>query len=155
APISGTFTIESQIAGLAASTNLNGQVMEVGSFYPNAVSQLSLNIREQHFDFARTRPPGSLGANESYVSVIDLPMPSNDPTTNYDSYNFNVRLGDGIFEDPFNALTVSFTMVRSEHYLNAIHSRDMVDNLVYSTNWSTFFSIFDQASGRSYQIYAP
>jgi hypothetical protein len=72
-----------------------------------------------------------------------------------DGYDLFVNLGTGLFDGPFSHLSTSFTMSWTERDLSVITSTDMVENLVFTPSWHTFFSIYDRALGSQYQIHAP
>lgn len=154
-PVFGTFTIESDTRGRPTFTNVNGVLFEIGSSYTNPVTQLNLNIRDQQFAFSSTLPPGSCCTLESDVNIRDLPLQNSIPTTGPDSMNFTVLLGTGIFDGPYSHLEVRFSMRRFEQDLSVISSRDMVENLVYATSWTSFFTIYDPVLRSSYQLHAP
>src|SRR5687768_3918377 len=96
APVSGSFTIETDTLGRPGYTYLNGVLTETVSVYDNPVTQLSLSIGDQRFDFFRSLQPNTW-PNESSIVVLDLPAPSYDPTTNYDAYDMDVAFGPGVF----------------------------------------------------------
>jgi PEP-CTERM motif len=146
APIIGSFTIETDIAGLTASTFLNGALTPVGLFYPDAIQSFSLDIREESFQ----SPTGS----SSYAVVTDLPFPSNNAATNYDGMSLRASFGSGIFGASFESYTASVSMSRTENDLSVITSTAMLENLLLPGEWNLFFSINDEASDANYQLFA-
>jgi hypothetical protein len=154
AQISGSFTIESEVVGLPSSRFLNGVLTEAGSFYRNPVTHLSLNIGDQSFEFLPTASPGAASPLQSFIHVADLPVPSNDPTTNYDGVDIDVLFGSGVLAGPFSHLEVSLSLVWTERDLSLISSRDMVENLVFSPDWHAFFSLYDRQLQSQYQIHS-
>jgi hypothetical protein len=155
APITGSFTVDTDTVGYSSYRYLNGVLTESGTGYFNAVRELSLGIGDQQFSFLASAPAGSYPPAQSFVAVADLPVPSNDPTTNYDGVDINVNLGSGVFSGAYSHLSASFSLIRTEHDLSVISSRDMLSNLTPSQNWSAFFTIYDTAvPNRNYQIWA-
>jgi hypothetical protein len=157
AQISGSFTIETDTVGWTSSLYIDGAWREAGNYYHNPVTQLDLQVGDQSFDFVSSRPttgPGP-GITESGISVIDLPFVPSDPMDRRDGYNLSVNLGTGLLDAPFSHLSTSFSMSWTERDLSLITSTDMVENLVFTPTWHTFFSIYDRALGSQYQIHAP
>jgi hypothetical protein len=155
-PISGAFTIETDTLGTPAYIYQDGGLLESGAFYLNPVTELAFNIGDQQFNFATSSPPAGSNIRESTISVIDRPVPSTNPLTNYDSYNFAVYFGPGVFSGPYSHLSASLSLVRMERDLSLISSGDLLANLEPSENWDLFFTILDSASpSQNYQIHAP
>jgi hypothetical protein len=153
--ISGSFTIDTDVVPLTGSQYIDGVLVPTGNWYRNPITQMSLDVGDQHFDFVSVRPSAGSTIRESSIIVSDLPYPSSNPMNNRDGLDLNVNFGTELLPGAFSHLATSFSMVRSERDLSAITSRDMVENLVFTPNWSTFFSLHDGATGSYYQIHAP
>lgn len=156
ASVSGSFTIETDTLGTPVYSRRDGVYIEDGTYYSNPVTQLAFSIGDQQFSFITSRPPVGSRIVESGVTVIDLPAPDDDPTTNYDSYGFDIYFGPGLFSGPYSQLSASLSLVRMERDLSLISSRDILANLAPSENWDAFLTLYDEADlSRNYQIHAP
>jgi hypothetical protein len=153
--MSGTFTIESDVLGRPGYMNLNGVMTETMSLYDNPVTAMTLNVGGHQLSFQRTAAPGSTTPTESLAYVVDLPTPSNNPYTNYDAYSLSLNLGTGGLDDPYAGLRSDFSLYFSTSDPGLITNRELVENLVFSPDWTASFRLSDPTTQRSFQLYAP
>jgi hypothetical protein len=154
APISGSFTLETDVLASPTFSNIGGVFTESGLSYRNPVRHWSLDIREQHFEFGGTLPDGPPGLVQNSVNVTDLPLAGELPPSGVDGVTMTLPLGTGVFDDPFDHLRVSFTLSRFEQDLSVITSRDMIENLVFAPNWNMRLGFLDPTLGTGYQLTA-
>ncbi|MFC4310737.1 PEP-CTERM sorting domain-containing protein [Steroidobacter flavus] len=148
--ISGSFTIESDTPATPFSIDHNGSWLTLLGSYDNPVTQADFTVAGQQFSFDSSRADAySLG------TVIDLPSPATDPTLNYDWIGVDINLGAGLFSGEYSHLVTTLSLSRTERDPGIIASTDLLGNLMPSTNWSVFFTIYDPGSFDWYQIHAP
>lgn len=150
-PITGSFTIESDTPATPFQIEHNGSWVTFNGSYDGAVTQADFTVAGEQFSFDGSRPD-----SYSYATVIDLPSPATDPTSNWDWIGVDINLGAGVLPGEYSNLVTTLSFSRSERPAdNAITSSDLLSNLTPSANWSVFFSFYDPDTYSSYQIHAP
>lgn len=154
APISGSITLESDVVGQRSFAIINGERIEAGLTYVSPVSQLTLDIRERHFEFTRTVPPGvsAPSPGESFIGVSDLSPGDNAPPGLRDGVLTSVQMGTGVLEDPFSHLAVIFSMSVFTQDRGIITSPDMIENFSFMPGWTMSLSFLDRQTSAGYSL---
>jgi hypothetical protein len=150
--ITGSFTIETDVATFPAEDLENGEFITLGLEYWNPVLQFDLTVAGQQFSFVSSHPPVESGVMESFFDAIDLQQPRSEPTMNHDQFVLDTIFGAGQFAAPFAGLTVSASLIRTEFDLSAIQSTDMLSGLTTTPRWDFAFSFLDPETSSDYQV---
>lgn len=143
-PISGSFTIETEVPSQPTYFFDNGVLVEVGANYSNPVLNFDMRIGTTVFSFTSVRPTN---VPESRISILDLPVPM------YDMYDLDVNLGEGLLAG-YESYTFRAGISWQDYDgTGGVNYSNLLDQLFAGRTWMFALSLYDSEENWSYQLF--